>query len=573
MINVEKKNINILIIEDNPADVRLVSLMLREVVTQAFTMKSAGLLDEGLKLLDEEKFDVVLLDINLPDNYALAGLEKISEKHSGIPVILLTSLDDESIALNALQKNAADYLIKGELNANLLVRSIRYALERHRKENELRKLNQALVALNKSSQAMMHATDESEYLAEVCSIVAQGCGYAMVWIGYAVNDDERSIWPAASAGFEQGYLDTLKLSWADTERGRGPTGTAIRTGKICVCGNMLTDPAFAPWREEALKRGYASSIVLPLTAEGETFGAITIYGRSPGAFADNEKSVLSELTNDTAQGIYMIRLRDERAKAEQALKRDKDMIEKLVVKRTRELLDVQVELERSKRLSDIGTLAATVAHELRNPLGVIRTAVYNIKRKNQNNNLDSHLANIEKKISESNQIINNLLDYSRIKTPHFEKTKICALLDEGIETEKEKYINKKIEFVRRLGPIQDTYVEADPLQIKEVFNNILDNACQAMDKAEGRIEISGKRDDENNVIISFKDNGIGIEKEDIARLFEPFFTRKSKGTGLGLTICKELVKLHNGKIIVESVPGKGTSVLITLPGGGLRQHG
>jgi len=75
--------------------------------------------------------------------------------------------------------------------------------------------------------------------------------------------------------FEEGYIDTLKITWADTERGHGPTGTAIRTGKPTPCRNMLTDPRFEPWRKEAIKRGYASSIVLPLMAGGKAFGALT----------------------------------------------------------------------------------------------------------------------------------------------------------------------------------------------------------------------------------------------------------------------------------------------------------
>ena len=86
----------------------------------------------------------------------------------------------------------------------------------------------------------------------------------MVWIGFAENDEEKSVRPVASAGFEKGYLETMDITWADTERGRGPTGTAIRTGKPCACTDMLTDPKFAPWRDQAVRRGYASSLVLPL---------------------------------------------------------------------------------------------------------------------------------------------------------------------------------------------------------------------------------------------------------------------------------------------------------------------
>jgi signal transduction histidine kinase len=111
-------------------------------------------------------------------------------------------------------------------------------------------------------------------------------------------------------------------------------------------------------------------------------------------------------------------------------------------------------------------------------------------------------------------------------------------------------------------------MQADPLQLKEVFNNILDNACQALDKESGCINVSAALDGNKNVIITIEDNGAGIEPEDIKRLFEPFFTRKSKGTGLGLTICNQLVGLHNGRIDVESSLGRGTIVKLTLPVGG-----
>ncbi len=136
------------------------------------------------------------------------------------------------------------------------------------REEKLQKLNRTLKALNHSSAARMRATEEAAYLHEVCKNIVEDCGHAMVWIGYAGNDAGRSVRPVASAGFEAGYLETLNITYADTERGRGPTGTAIRTGQTSICRNMLTDPLFAPWREEAIKRGYASSIVLPLMAEG-----------------------------------------------------------------------------------------------------------------------------------------------------------------------------------------------------------------------------------------------------------------------------------------------------------------
>jgi PAS domain S-box-containing protein len=196
--------------------------------------------------------------------------------------------------------------------------------ERKHKEEELRQLNRVLKALSDSNQAMMHATSESGYLKEVCDFIIKDCGYLMVWIGFAENDENKTVRPAAQAGFDKGYLETANITWSDTERGHGPTGTAIRTGKPAICRNMLTDPDFKPWRKEALKRGYASSIVLPLTFEGKTFGAINIYSKEPDPFSEEEIKLLTELSNDLAYGIMSIRLRLEREQAEAALAKSEE---------------------------------------------------------------------------------------------------------------------------------------------------------------------------------------------------------------------------------------------------------
>ena len=117
---------------------------------------------------------------------------------------------------------------------------------RRRAEDELRKLNRTLKALSDSSKAMMRSTDESEYLKEVCKIIVEDCGHAMVWIGFAEEDEGKTVRPVVNAGFEKGYLETLKLTWADTKRGRGPTGTAIRTGKPSGCRTCSRIPSSSP---------------------------------------------------------------------------------------------------------------------------------------------------------------------------------------------------------------------------------------------------------------------------------------------------------------------------------------
>lgn len=195
---------------------------------------------------------------------------------------------------------------------------------RRMQEDALRRLNKTLEALSASSQAMMRATDETAYVQEVCRIVVEDCGHPMVWAGYPEQDEGKSIRPVAAAGFEDGYLNTLNLTWADTERGRGPTGRCIRTGQVCECRNMQTDPAFQPWRDEAVKRGYASSVALPLMSQGKTFGALMVYSREAGGFADAEARLLRDLADDLAHGITLLRVRTAREQADLAVRQSEE---------------------------------------------------------------------------------------------------------------------------------------------------------------------------------------------------------------------------------------------------------
>ena len=224
-----------------------------------------------------------------------------------------------------------------QMNPCRLIGTIQDITERKGKEEALLKLNQTLAALSKSSQAMAQSVDEAEYLKQVCQIVVDDTDFAMVGIGFAQDDETKTIRPMASAGFKDDYFQTIKLSWDDTEIGRGPIGAAIRTGSMSMCNNILTDPAFEPWREQALKRGYASTIVLPLKTGDKTFGTISIYSKQPNAFLDVEIQLLTELANDLSHGITTIRLRAAHKLAEKALSKSHDKLEVLVKERTSEL--------------------------------------------------------------------------------------------------------------------------------------------------------------------------------------------------------------------------------------------
>jgi GAF domain-containing protein len=165
---------------------------------------------------------------------------------------------------------------------------------RKRMEEELRRLNRALRAIGECNQALVRATDEMGLLNKVCSIVVEVGGYRLAWIGFAEQDAARSVRPVALAGFEDGFLDVVRVTWGDTEHGRGAVGTAIRSGRPHAIRDILTDPDFDPWRAEALKRGYASVIGLPLIAGGETLGALAVYSGRREAFDPEETKLLAQ---------------------------------------------------------------------------------------------------------------------------------------------------------------------------------------------------------------------------------------------------------------------------------------
>jgi len=155
-------------------------------------------------------------------------------------------------------------------------------------------------------KALKHENKISSLMETICRIIVDIGGYRLAWVGLAEYDEKKTVRPVAQRGFEKDYLNTVKITWADTERGRGPTGTAIRTAKPVVNQNVLDNPDYKPWRDQARKRGYASSIALPLVAEEQVLGALNIYSSRPHAFNQEEVKLLMNMATLLAQGVMTL---------------------------------------------------------------------------------------------------------------------------------------------------------------------------------------------------------------------------------------------------------------------------
>lgn len=226
---------------------------------------------------------------------------------------------------------------------------------------------------------------------------------------------------------------------------------------------------------------------------------------------------------------------------------------------------VRKELRGAKRLSEIGALAAAVAHELRSPLAVIKMAASNIRKKTGGGNIESHLSSIETKVFECDRIISNLLFYAKLKEPRLEKTDLYDIILQSISETKKVYGAGAAAVKRNIRRVKNVCVEIDPVQFKEVLTNIILNAFQAMEGKEGQVTVRAEIDGSGRTAVSVEDEGEGIDREAAGRIFSPFWTTKPKGNGLGLTVAESIVKLHGGAIGVESKKGKGSIFRVVLP--------
>jgi len=181
--------------------------------------------------------------------------------------------------------------------------------------------NRTLRLIGGCNQALLRATDETELIKSICHILVDKGGYRMAWVGLAeIIDGEKRVRPVAHAGHTDGFLYRTKITWDESEFGRGPTGTAIRGGKPVFIHDITKDPDFVPWRKDVLQRGYASCISLPLKDRGEIFGAMTIYSLQVEAFDEREIEILAEMAGDLAYGIGALRIAAGHARLETELR-------------------------------------------------------------------------------------------------------------------------------------------------------------------------------------------------------------------------------------------------------------
>ncbi|MBD3296324.1 MAG: hypothetical protein GF392_03035 [Candidatus Omnitrophica bacterium] len=237
-------------------------------------------------------------------------------------------------------------------------------------------------------------------------------------------------------------------------------------------------------------------------------------------------------------------------------------LEKRVEVRTKELKDAEEKLVRAEKLAVIGKLAGSIAHELRTPLGVLKNTVYylNLKlRGKMGEKIDKHLGIMEDEIHVSNRIISDVLTYGRVKEPEKNRTDLNHLIYKALsKIDVPDNIRVATDLRADLG-----HIYLDEFQVEQVFTNIIMNAAQSMEEG-GDLVLETKREPRYHVA-RITDSGEGIAGENMSKIFEPLFSTKITGTGLGLPICKNIVEMHKGSIDIQSREGRGTTVTVRFP--------
>ena len=420
---------------------------------------------------------------------------------------------------------------------------------------ELRRLNRAYRALTLCNGHIIRAASEQALLDSLCQTLVDVGGYKMAWVGYPDGNRHR-VRPAAVAGTpaDRDYLGKIEVAWSDDALGQGPTGIAIRTGAPSTNRDSGTNPSYGPWREEALRHGFRSSIAVPLLADGATLGALALYASDPDAFDEDERALLTSVAGNLAFGIAALRTRITLGKSEE-------------------------QLRHAQKMEAVGLLAGGVAHDFNNLLSVILgygTLV--LDELAPDHPLRPEVEEIRRAGERAGELTRQLLAFSRKQLLLPRVIDVNSVV-RGLDQMLRRLVGEHID-VTLVTPPTVGRVKADPGQLEQVIMNLVVNARDAMPGGgqltieTGDVEVDeGYAADHPEVVpgpwvqLSVTDTGVGMDAATQRRIFEPFFTTKERGsgTGLGLSTAFGIIRQSGGFIWVYSEPNRGTTFKVYLP--------
>ncbi len=404
----------------------------------------------------------------------------------------------------------------------------------------------------------MHTLNIDEILELILRGVANGIGFDRARL-YLLDEAKHQLVCQVAVGVDQEKIKNLSLPY---DRENNMVSRAIMDHRPYIVEDAGRDPRVN--RELTSFLDVKSFVAVPLLSRDKVLGGIAADNLvSQRVITEKKLQSLMIFANQAALAL-------ENALMYEELKDFSNQLEDRVKKATVELEETQRQLFQSEKLAALGKLSAGIAHEIRNPLTSIKILVHSLADETASEaSREKDLMIIETEIERVNKIIKQFLDFSRPNPPSLRLMDAGKVLEETLTLATYEIEARKVVLIRQYAPDLPP-VPMDPEQMKQVFLNLVLNALQAMDQG-GKLIVSTalKRRFSGTpglfVEISFQDSGKGIADNIQSRIFEPFFSTKEEGIGLGLPIAQRIIKEHGGEIRMVSHAGKGTTFYIALP--------
>jgi len=532
-----------LMIEDNSGDARLIQEMLLEAGGAPFISERVDRLSMGLERLASGYFDVLLLDLALPDSQGLDTFNKVHTQSPQVPVVILTGLDDTSLAYKAVRNGAQDYLVKSQMNSNLLIRSMYYAVERKRAESDITQLNRIIETVRNVDKLIVMEKERDDLLQKTCDTLIDTRGYDAVMIGFL--HDENTFTTVLGSGSK----DRVSSIREHLISGKYPSciKNALSRNDPFLLVDKYSECESCISGNDYLDR---DTVIIRIRHADKLFGLLYVSLAIDYAIEYEEIELLMEVACDIGLALHDMEVTRARKKAEKELQQANNELKQRVREQTKKLGAMNEELKRSTIALE--QFAYTTSHDLEEPLHMVSNTVQLIEQQYNNNRPDTDILNLvgyaRDGTGHMQSMINYLHDLSQVSSngKPFEPVNCEDIVVQVCD-------DLKCEIEKTGAVITNDSLPTIKMDASQIINLVrcrVENAIKFSNAKKPHIHISSEQNGAE-WIFCVRDNNIGCGDY--------------PGSGIGLALGEKIIQRHGGRIWIEPEPGLGTMLYFTIP--------